>query len=300
MTESKCYRVLVYYKFTRIEFPGEFAARHLEFCRSLGVLGRVIVAAEGINGTISGTPVQAGAYMTAMHADKRFADMEFKIDETDGHVFKRLSVKARMEIVTLGLDGMDPGEATGQYLEPAEFYRALQDQDALVLDVRNEYEYAMGHFRGAVRPPVETFKEFPQWVKTYLQDKKDRKILTYCTGGIRCEKFSNFLIREGFRNIYQLHGGIINYSKNPEVQGRGFDGKCYVFDERIAVSVNRTAEENIISHCMYCGAVCDRFVNCAHLDCHVRFFICETCEAGHRRSCSKACEAAEHHEYTGN
>jgi UPF0176 protein len=300
MSESRSYRILLYYKFTRIDDPEAFAAAHLEFCKSLGVLGRILIAAEGINGTISGTADQTERYISLMRLDERFSDMEFKMDEVPSHVFKRLSVKARKEIVTLGLDGIDPRNATGSYLEPAEFYTALQEKDAILLDVRNDYEYEMGHFRGALRPPVRTFKEFPQWIRENLSDKKDRKILTYCTGGIRCEKFTSFLLSEGFDSVYQLHGGIINYSKNPDVRGRLFDGKCYMFDERISVSVNHTGEETIISQCHYCGAATDRFVNCAHLDCHVRFFVCEPCEKVHRRSCSQTCEEAKHHEYVEN
>lgn len=291
------HKILLYYKFVPIETPDGFAKEHLDFCLSLNLLGRIIIAEEGINGTVSGLVSNTEAYKSAMHNDPRFADMVFKQDDADGHAFKRLSVKARREIVTFGLDDIDPNELTGEYLEPKEFYNALQDNEAIIIDARNDYEYDMGHFRNALRPNVETFKEFPSWVKQNLADKKNRKILTYCTGGIRCEKFSGFLLKEGFRNVYQLHGGIINYSKDPEIQGRLFDGKCYVFDERIAVRANYTEEETIISACKYCSVPTDRFVNCAHLDCHSRFFCCDTCEKEHRRSCSGECEKAVHHEY---
>ena len=291
------YNILLYYKFVPIETPDVFAKEHLEFCRSLDLLGRIIIAAEGINGTVSGLVHNTDTYKSAMYKDPRFADMVFKQDDADAHAFKRLSVKARSEIVTFGLDGIDPNRLTGKYLEPREFYNSLQEEDTVIIDARNDYEYDMGHFRNAIRPNVETFKEFPEWVKRNLADKKNKKILTYCTGGIRCEKFSGFLLQEGFKDVYQLHGGIINYSKNPEVQGRLFDGKCYVFDERIAVRANFTEEDKIISKCFYCDIPTDRFVNCAHLDCHSRFFCCENCEKLHRRSCSKACEDAPHHEY---
>ncbi len=293
------HRILLFYKFVPIETPDGFAHQHLAFCRSLNLLGRIIVAGEGINGTLSGLKEEAEAYMTAMHADPRFADMEFKQDDSDAHVFKRLSVKARKEIVTFGLEGIDPNRLTGKYMEPGEFYHAMQEEDAVLIDARNDYEYDMGHFRNAIRPDVETFKEFPEWVRRNLSDKKDQKILTYCTGGIRCEKFSGFLLQEGFKNVFQLHGGIVNYSKHPDTRGRFFDGKCYVFDERIGVRANFTDEDRIISNCFYCQTPTDRFVNCAHLDCHSRFFCCDICEKTHRRSCSKACEEAHHHEFTG-
>lgn len=291
------YRILLYYKFVPIENPDVFAKEHLDFCRSLELLGRIIIAPEGINGTLSGTVLQTEAYIKKMHRDSRFANMEFKIDASDEHVFKRLSAKARKEIVTFGLDRIDPTQLTGKYLEPSEFYNALQDPEAVIIDARNDYEYDLGHFQRAIRPDVETFKEFPDWVRQNLSRLKNKKILTYCTGGIRCEKFSGFLLQEGFRDVYQLHGGIVNYSKDPKVKGRLFDGKCYVFDERIAVRVNFTEEEKVISRCLFCQTPTDRFVNCAHLDCHTRFFACASCEKIHRRSCSKACEDAPHHEY---
>ncbi|MBL7996948.1 rhodanese-related sulfurtransferase [bacterium] len=294
------YRILLYYKFVKIENPDGFAKEHLDFCCSLELLGRIIIAPEGINGTLSGTKQQTDAYIAMMRLDHRFRDMEFKIDESEHHVFRKLSVKARKEIVTFGLDTIDPNDLTGKYIEPKEFYRAMQEPDAIIIDARNDYEYDMGHFQKAIRPNVEAFKEFPEWVRKNLSEIKDKKILTYCTGGIRCEKFSAFLIQEGYKEVYQLHGGIINYSKDPEVKGRLFDGKCYVFDERIAVRTNFTEEETIISKCHYCRVTTDRFVNCAHLDCHVRFFLCRSCEKTHRRSCSKACEDAAHHEYSEN
>ena len=291
------YRILLYYKFVPIENPDVFAKEHLDFCRSLELLGRVIIAPEGINGTVSGSLHQTEAYVSAMHNDQRFEDMIFKVDESDQHVFKRLSVKARKEIVTFGLDTVNPNRLTGKYMEPKDFFLALQNPETVIIDARNDYEYDMGHFRNAIRPNVETFKEFPDWVRTNLSGLKDRKILTYCTGGIRCEKFSGFLLQEGFHEVYQLHGGIINYSKDPEVKGRLFEGKCYVFDERIAVRANFSGEDKIISTCQYCQVPTDRFVNCAHLDCHSRFFLCESCEKTYRRSCSKDCENAAHHEY---
>lgn len=291
------YRILLYYKFVAIENPDAFAKEHLDFCRSLNLLGRIIVAPEGINGTLSGQISQTEEYISFMRLDNRFADMEFKVDDSDCHAFKRLSVKARKEIVTFGLDMIDPNQLTGKYLEPKDFYRTMQEKEAVIIDARNDYEYDMGHFQNAIRPNVETFKEFPEWVKQNLNGLKEKKILTYCTGGIRCEKFSGFLLKEGFKEVYQLHGGIINYAKDPDVRGRLFNGKCYVFDERIAVRANFTEEEKIISTCHYCNIPTDRFVNCAHLDCHSRFFSCESCEKTHRRSCSRACEEATHHEF---
>lgn len=291
------YRVLLYYKYVHIDDPAAYAALHLTFCKALGVKGRILVAEEGINGTISGTLAQTDAYMAAMHMDPRFAGMEFKIDETEGHVFKKIFVRHRSELVTMALgENIDPNVVTGKYLEPEEFYEALRREDVIVLDGRNYYEYDLGHFQGAIRPEVKTFKEFPDWIRENLAAYKDRPILTYCTGGIRCEKLSGFLLQEGFSEVYQLHGGIIRYAQDPNVQGKLFDGKCYVFDERVAVPVNRE-EDRVVSRCRHCDTPSDRYVNCANLDCDLQFFCCEECDRAHRRSCSAECGESPRHDY---
>lgn len=292
------YRVLLYYKYVTIEDTDAFVREHRALCERLGLLGRILVAQEGINGTVSGTAEAAEAYMDALHADPRFADMPFKIDEADGHAFKKLIIKVRPEIVRLGLDSdVNPLQRTGRRLSPKEFYEAMQQEDVVVIDARNDYEYNVGHFKGAVAPTVKTFRDFPQWVRETLAQYKDKKVLTYCTGGIRCEKFSAMLLEEGFKDVSQLDGGIVTYGKDPEVQGRLFEGSCYVFDERVTVPVNRTGEAKVISHCHYCGTECERYVNCANLACDHQFLCCVNCEFEHRRSCSPACETAENHEY---
>jgi UPF0176 protein len=290
---EKPYRVLLYYKYVHIENPEEFTAEHLAFCKELGVKGRIIIAEEGINGTLSGTKEQTDAYMAELRKDPRFTDIFFKIDEADKHTFKKIFVRHKKEIVTWRFDeDIDPNETTGKYLSPKEFYEHLQRDDVIVIDGRNDYEYELGHFRGAIRPGVKTSREFPKWIRENLGQYKDKKVITYCTGGIRCEKLSGFLIKEGFRDVAQLHGGIVTYGKDPEVQGRLFDGKCYVFDERISVPINRTEEDVIISTCKHCGTPSDRYVNCANPWCNVQHFCCEACEDEHKRSCSPEC--AEH------
>lgn len=298
MSTTVLYRVLLYYKYVTIEDPQQFAKEHKTLCESLELRGRILVAAEGLNGTVSGTTENTDAYMAALRADERFADMEFKIDEVDDHTFRKIIVKARQEIVRLGLESdVDPRQKTGRRLKPAEFLEAMQREDVVLVDARNDYEYDVGHFRGAMRPTVNTFRDFPQWVRETLAPYRDKTILTYCTGGIRCEKFSAMLMEEGFSNVCQLEGGIVSYGKDPEVKGRLFDGSCYVFDERVTVPVNRTEEARVISHCYYCGCKSERYVNCANRDCDHQFLCCVNCELEHRRSCSPQCEVAGNHEY---
>lgn len=292
------YQVLLYYKYVEIADPDAFVDDHKRLCEELELHGRILVAGEGINGTVSGPREKTQAYMDTLHADPRFADMIFKVDEADGHAFRKLRIKVRPEIVRLGLENdVNPHERTGRRLSPAEFYEAMQRDDVVLVDARNDYEYDVGHFRGAIRPTVKTFRDFPEWVRETLGAYRDKTVLTYCTGGIRCEKFSAMLLAEGFEDVCQLEGGIVTYGKDPEVQGRLFDGSCYVFDERVTVPVNRTEEARVISRCYYCETPSERYVNCANLDCDHQLLCCAPCEMEHRRSCSPDCETAENHEF---
>lgn len=285
------YRILLYYKYTTIEDYEAIAAEHLEFCKALGLKGRILIAKEGINGTVSGTVEQTNAYIKHMHANPLFADMVFKIDEAPKHAFRKMKVKARKEIVNWSMeeqDDVDPNQMTGKYLSPKEWHELIQQEDVIIIDGRNDYEYDIGHFKGAIRPGVETTREFPQWIRENLSEFKDKKVLTYCTGGIRCEKLSGFLVKEGFQDVSQLHGGIVTYGKDPEVRGEGWEGKCYVFDERIAVPINQV-EDKVIANCYHCGKPHDRYVNCANPFCHKQHVCCEECEPLHKRSCSTEC-----------
>lgn len=298
MSESLPYQVLLYYKYVEIDDADKFAREHKTLCEHLELNGRILIASEGLNGTVSGTRESCRAYMDKLHADPRFADMQFKIDDAPGHTFRKLKIKVRNEIVRLGLESdVDPHERTGRRLSPAEFYEAMQRDDVVLVDARNDYEYDVGHFRGAIRPTVKTFRDFPQWVRETLAPYRDKTVLTYCTGGIRCEKFSAMLLEEGFNDVCQLDGGIVTYGKDPDVQGRLFDGSCYVFDERVTVPVNQTEEAIVISRCHYCDEASERYVNCANLDCDGHFLCCVECEFQYRRSCCEACEAAPNHEY---
>lgn len=283
-------RVLLYYKYVPIDDPESFKDEHLKFCKDLGLLGRIIVAPEGINGTVSGTYEQTQIYMDHLKADPRFEDIVFKIDDVEEHTFKKMFVRHKKELVTWRFEeDVDPNQLSGKRLSPKEFYEALQDEDVIVIDGRNDYEYEIGHFRGAIRPDVKASRDFPKWVRENISQFKDKKVLTYCTGGIRCEKFSGFLLKEGFKDVSQLEGGIVTYGKDEEVQGKLWDGKLYVFDERISVPVNRTEEDVIIAKCYYCGKTEDRYVNCANPECNKQHVCCTDCEVKHKRSCSKEC-----------
>ncbi|MYL35143.1 rhodanese-related sulfurtransferase [Pontibacillus yanchengensis] len=297
MEEKNNYQVLLYYKYVTMEDPEQFAQDHLEFCNSLGLKGRILVASEGINGTVSGPKEQTKKYMEAMNNDPRFADMPFKIDEASGHAFKKMHVRPRPELVTLRLeDDINPHDLTGEYLEPKEFYQKMHDENTIILDARNDYEYDLGHFRGAIRPDINSFRELPEWVRENKEMLEGKQILTYCTGGIRCEKFSGWLKQEGFENVGQLHGGIATYSKDPEVQGQLWDGQMYVFDERISVPVNQT-EHVVVGVDHFDGEPCERYVNCSNPDCNKQILCSEENEHKYMRGCTPECRVHERNRY---
>ncbi|EGP4989734.1 TPA: rhodanese-related sulfurtransferase [Enterococcus faecium] len=283
------YQVLLYYNYTKIEEPEEFAKNHLAFCKSLDLKGRILVAEEGINGTVSGTVENTTAYMEAMKADPRFADTMFKIDPSEGHAFKKMFVRYRSELVSLKLEeDIDPNQVTGAYLSPQEFKEAILDEQTVVIDARNDYEYDLGHFRGAVRPDIRSFRELPDWIREHKEEFMEKRVVTYCTGGIRCEKFSGWLVREGFKDVGQLHGGIATYGKDPEVQGELWDGKMYVFDERIAVDINQV-DKQIVGRDWFDGTPCERYINCSNPECNRQILASIENEEKHLGACSIEC-----------
>ncbi|MGX7108184.1 oxygen-dependent tRNA uridine(34) hydroxylase TrhO [Facklamia miroungae] len=294
---EKNYRVLLYYKYQKIDDPELFAKDHLAFCHSIGLKGRVLVGQEGINGTVSGTIEQTQKYMDYVHSLPGFEDLWFKQDPADDYAHKKMYVRTREEIVALNLEeDIDPHQLTGQYLSPKEFKQALLDEDTVVLDTRNDYEYDLGHFKGAVRPEIRNFRELPDWVKENKEQFMDKRVVVYCTGGIRCEKFSGWLLKEGFKDVGQLHGGIDTYGKDPETKGELWDGKMYVFDERIAVPVNQV-NPTIVGKDYFDGTPCERYVNCANPECNEQILASEENEAKFLRGCSQACRCHPRNRY---
>ncbi len=282
------YNTLLYYCYSPIENAEQFAIDHLEFCKSLGLVGRIIVANEGLNGTVSGTVESCRKYMKAVHADPRFAKTDFKIDEVDKPSFIKMHCRYKSEIVHSGLRDpniIDPNKETGKHLEPQEFMKMKDRDDVVILDVRSNYEHQVGRFKNAVTLDIENFREFPEKINE-LAKYKDKKILTYCTGGIKCEKASALLLKEGFKDVYQLHGGIIKYGK--EAGGKDFEGKCYVFDSRLTVDVNQV-NPAVISTCRHCGANTPRMINCANPECNEHFTQCENCGWELDGCCSPSC-----------
>ncbi len=284
----KNYSILLYYCYTPIENPEEFREQHHLFCLSHNLRGRIIIASEGINGTVSGLKSDCETYMQTLKADPRFADIDFKVESFDKHAFQKLYVRVKPEIVHSDLLTVDPRKRTGKYVEPAEFKQILKDQadNVVILDVRSNYEHSIGKFKNALTLDIENFRDFSQKIAE-LEQYKDKKIITYCTGGIKCEKASAYLLENGFADVAQLHGGIVKYGI--EAGGEDFEGKCYVFDGRVIADVNHI-NPKVISKCYVCGTACDRMVNCANSECNVHVPICEKCGWDLAGACSVACQ----------
>ncbi|MGF1637076.1 MAG: rhodanese-related sulfurtransferase [Cyclobacteriaceae bacterium] len=291
------YLILLYYCYTKIEDPEEFRFQHHLYCVENRLMGRIIIASEGINGTISGLRADCEKYMRDLKADPRFQTVEFKIDESEKNAFEKIYVRVKPEIVHSGLTTIDPTKKTGGYVEPEEFKELLKSDDVVILDVRSNYEHKVGRFKKAITLDIENFRDFPEKIGE-LQKYKDKKIVTYCTGGIKCEKASAYLLEQGFDNVYQLHGGIIKYGL--EAGGEDFEGKCYVFDSRVVVDVNKVNPE-VISECYVCGMECDRMVNCANPVCNIHVPICPSCAEKLEGACSESCrQHPEKRPYNGS
>ncbi len=282
----KEYSILLYYVYSSIDDPEENREQHHLFCIEHNLKGRIIVSKEGLNGTVSGLAQDCQSYMDYVKNDPRFSHVEFKVEEHDSHAFQKLHVRVKPEIVHAGLHHVKPNEKTGKYVEPEEFKQILKQDDVVILDVRSNYEHRLGKFKNAITLDMENFRDFPAKVKE-LEGLKNKKVVTYCTGGIKCEKASAYLLEQGFENVYQLHGGIIKYGL--EAGGEDFEGKCYVFDNRLAVDVNKI-NPKIIATCYVCGIPSDRMVNCANSVCNIHVPICETCGEELAGACSIECK----------
>ncbi len=227
--------VSAFYKFVRIDDPRALRDRLCAELAARAMRGTILVAHEGINGTISATHGEMAAFLAMLRADTRFADLATKDASTAHHPFKRLKVKVKREIIQLGRPEADPAQRVGAYVEPGDWNALLADPDVLVIDTRNAYEVAEGTFKGAVDPQTRHFSEWPNFVAENLDAQRHRKIAMFCTGGIRCEKASAYLLAHGFDEVYHLKGGILNYLQRVPSGESLWQGKCFVFDERETV-----------------------------------------------------------------
>lgn len=287
-TTTENWDILLFYQYVHIENPQIFAKEHLKFCKSLGLKGRILVAEEGINGTVGGPKIATEEYMKVMLADERFATTDFKISQGRAGTFQKMFVRARAELVTLNIDEkIDPHVDGGTYLKPEELKKMYdENEDFVIVDMRNEYEAAIGRFKNAVVMKMTVFKELPQLVEN-LKIDKNKKVVTYCTGGIRCEKASALLKKRGFANVYQLQGGVARYGE--KFPNDYWEGKLFVFDERMQVPINTQDQEKIIANCRHCGKAWDQYINCINAFCNKLILCCPQCQESWNKACSEEC-----------
>ena len=270
---DQVFSIAAFYKFTKISLLSELQTEFYEFLDSSGIKGTVLLAEEGINGTVSGSPKSIAKFKNFLFEKDLLSESDFKVSSADFMPFPRLKVKLKKEIVTIGDCEINPGEKVGEYVDPLDWNQLITDEDVLVLDTRNTYEVSIGSFEGAIQPETTNFREFPEWAETEGSKlPKDKKIAMFCTGGIRCEKASSLLKDKGFEKVYHLKGGILNYLEKVKPEESLWNGECFVFDDRVAL--NHKLEPGSYDLCHGCrmpitendklSAKFIRGVSCAH------------------------------------
>ena len=242
--------VISFYKFVKINNPKKLRKSLLDLLLNEDVVGTFLIAKEGINATVSGSDISLKKIMKFLDKQKGFNDIEYKHSCSIKRVFRRLKIKVKDEIVALGKKEIDPSKTTRNYIEPRNWNKLIADPDVLLIDTRNTYEIKIGTFLGAENPNIKNFRDFPNFVKKKLNSKKNQKIAMFCTGGIRCEKASSYLLEKGFKDVYQLKGGILKYLEQNTKKNSRFKGECFVFDER--VSVNKKLKNGRYQQCYAC------------------------------------------------
>lgn len=284
------YQILLYYKYVNIENPVHEMREQKRICERLGLKGRIIIAQEGINGTVEGATEKTEEYIKEMSKDKRFADVHWKRSEGTGNAFPKLSVKVREEIVSMHLHENDlkPWKVTGKYLTPEELHSWFEKgEEFYIVDMRNDYEHKAGFFEGSILPPLTNYRDLPK-ILPKLMSLKDKKVLTVCTGGVRCEKASGFLISNGFSDVYQLQGGIVSYME--KYPNEHFKGKLYVFDQRILMGFNTDSKKHeIVGKCEKCFEKSENYINCDTVGCHRHFILCKNCIKKAGQVCPEGC-----------
>jgi UPF0176 protein len=226
------------YKFTQLDDFEEIQGPLKLFLDSLNIRGTLLLAREGVNGTIAGDNDSIMKSLDYLQKDKRLVGLEYKFSYSEKPPFKRFKVKLKKEIVTLGVSDIDPTFSSGTYVKPADWNELINDPDVVLIDTRNNYEFEIGSFKGSINPNTETFREFPAYTKNNLEKYRDKKIAMFCTGGIRCEKSTAYLKSKGFENVFHLQGGILKYLEEVKEDESLWEGECFVFDDRVAVKHN--------------------------------------------------------------
>ena len=283
--------VILFYKYVEIADPELFLDEHRKLCESLNIKGRFIVAREGLNGICEGTPEAINTYVQELTKDPRFNNIHIKYSKGTGTSFPKLKIRARSEIVSLGLgeDDVDPNKLTGTHLKPEELHLWFENKEEFVIiDMRNDYEHEVGHFPNSVLPPLKNFRDLPKIISE-IDHLKDQKVLTVCTGGVRCEKASGYLMKKGFKDVYQLDGGMVSYMEQYPAQN--FLGSMYTFDGRNVIDYDG-GNHPVIGKCKKCGAPTEQYIDCKNESCHGQYLICADCLAKNGKMyCEDRCYA---------
>lgn len=244
------YTITALYKFVSLPDYEQLQPHIKDFCVARKIKGTLLLAEEGINGTICGEDQAIAEFLDFLKSDPRFSDISHKESYAKKQAFLRMKVRLKKEIVTLGVEGTNPNNTVGTYVDPQDWNDLISDPDVVVLDTRNIYEYEVGTFKGALDPHTETFREFPEFVKKNLDPTKNKKVAMFCTGGIRCEKASSYMLNQGFENVFHLKGGILKYLEKVSPEESLWEGECFVFDDR--VTVRHGLQEGTFDQCHGC------------------------------------------------
>ncbi|HCY76527.1 MAG TPA: hypothetical protein DHV28_11450 [Ignavibacteriales bacterium] len=284
------HKVISFYKYVWIEDPESLAKDHLQWCVENNVKGKVYLANEGINGSVFGDDVTTGNYKNHLRSYKIFEDVWFKETPADKIAFRKMHVRVKEEIVNSGLMKTKP-EHTAPKLTPEQLLKFYEDKkDFIIVDARNWYESKIGKFKNALTPQITHFREWPKVVDS-LNEYKDKTIVTYCTGGIRCEKASAYMREKGFKDVYQIDGGILNYIQRfPDTY---WEGAMFVFDDRRIFEPNTKEELKYTANCHYCGKPASYHINCHNIDCDKIIVCCHDCKIENEYCCSTECRASK-------
>ena len=240
MQDSNEILVATLYKFFKVDDLVALQDQLYEICNKNNVMGTILIANEGVNGTISAKPREIEKTLISIQKDDRFSEIEIKYSSANKQPFHKMRVRLKKEIVTIGLPEINPNKTVGTYVKPEEWNDIISDPDVILIDTRNKFEIKIGSFKNALDPRTTSFRDFPEWVKKFKQDKTNtnKKIAMYCTGGIRCEKASSLMKEEGFNEVYHLQGGILKYLEQVEKEKSLWEGECFVFDDRVCLTEN--------------------------------------------------------------
>lgn len=243
--------VATFYKFVKLPDFAEKREPLLSYCNAQGIKGTILLAAEGINGTIAGSRQAIESVLSFLRSDPRLVDLEHKESCADSGPFERMKVRLKQEIVTLGLPEIDPSEQVGSYVSPEEWNQLICDPEVTVIDTRNDYEVTIGTFSRAQNPKTDSFRQFPDYIRNHLDPSQHKKVALFCTGGIRCEKATSYMLAQGFQEVYHLKGGILKYLEEVPAQESLWQGECFVFDQRVAVREGLARGNHEM--CLSCG-----------------------------------------------